>query len=92
MYFFEAVLQDGVVRGIVKEKEQAKAEFKQAVKEGKQALLLNKEQGDTFSCDIGNLRPNERVSITLKCVGPLSFTVSPFFVGLDLCGFVFADM
>ena len=46
--------------GVVKEKEQAKAEYEQAVGEHKQAALLSQEQADVFICTIGNIQPNQR--------------------------------
>ena len=65
----------GVIRGISKEKEQALAEFKDALRHGQTAALLDREEGDLFACEIGNLGANEDCIIRIKSVALLFFPV-----------------
>jgi Ca-activated chloride channel family protein len=66
---FEAVFGDQTIRGVIKEKEQAKREYIAAVKAKKQAALM--EQGDkpdVFECHVGNLKPNQSCTIRFTYV------------------------
>lgn len=73
VYSFEAKLPDGVIRGLSKEKEQAQAEFKEALRHGQTAALLDREEGDLFACEIGNLGANEDCIIRIKYITTLGF-------------------
>ncbi|SCV70552.1 BQ2448_3314 [Microbotryum intermedium] len=69
---FEMVKHDGTkVKGIVKEKQVAKKEYDEAKDEGKLASLLVQETPDTFQMLVGNLLPQERVTIQLEYVTEL---------------------
>jgi hypothetical protein len=58
-------------RGIVKEKEAAKKEYQAAVSAGRQAALLEQDAGDVFTCTIGNLKANERVTVRITTIGEI---------------------
>jgi carbamoylphosphate synthase large subunit len=47
--------------GAIREKEAAKKEYTAAVREKKQAALVEQEKPDTFVCTIGNIKPGERL-------------------------------
>lgn len=68
VYSFEALLSDGIVKGICKNKETAQEEFKDAVQRGDTAFLFKREAGDVFCAELGNLRPHERCVIMLKYI------------------------
>ena len=52
---FEAFINEKHVIGLCKEKEQAHAEYREAVKAGKGAYLIDQETSDLFKVNIGNL-------------------------------------
>ncbi|KAM0788674.1 hypothetical protein ACM66B_002772 [Microbotryomycetes sp. NB124-2] len=63
---FAMLKQDGKrVIGIVQEKKQAQITYDDAVEQGKLASLASEETPDTFSLKIGNILPQERVTIEL---------------------------
>ncbi|KAE9395328.1 hypothetical protein BT96DRAFT_1022000 [Gymnopus androsaceus JB14] len=69
---FEMVRQDGTkVEGIVKEKQEAKREYDQAVNAGHTASLGQQETADVFSIAVGNILPSETVTINLRYIQPL---------------------
>lgn len=59
--------------GEVKEKEKAKAEFKEAVEQGKTAGLLEQlpDASDIFSTTVGNIPPGAKVIINITYLGEL---------------------
>ncbi|KAK1226022.1 hypothetical protein PQX77_011021 [Marasmius sp. AFHP31] len=64
---FEMVREDGTkVEGVVKEKEEAKKEYDDAVKQGYTASLGSEETKDVFSISVGNIAPSEVVTINLR--------------------------
>jgi len=66
IYKFQAQLDSGaIVEGIVKDKEKAKKEYKQAVSSGKKAFLGEQNKRDLFEVSVGNLRKGEGCKITL---------------------------
>ncbi|KAL8733083.1 MAG: hypothetical protein Q9181_003704 [Wetmoreana brouardii] len=62
-----------VLRGLVKERSQAKATFDAAVSRGETAGLLEQfpEASDVFSTRLGNIPPNEKVHVEITYVGEL---------------------
>ena len=59
-------------RGEIKEKQQAKREFRQALAENKQAALLESERPDVFSAKVGNLKPGEHATVRLSYVAEIA--------------------
>ncbi|MBI4347511.1 MAG: VWA domain-containing protein [Elusimicrobia bacterium] len=49
----------------LKERGEARAEYQEALAEGKRAALLEQERGDVFTLQVGNLPPGERAEVTL---------------------------
>ncbi|KAI9656926.1 MAG: hypothetical protein M1831_004474 [Alyxoria varia] len=70
---FEFKIQDRFITGIVKEKEQAKAIYDDAVQRGETAGLLEQSPNaaDVFSTTIGNIPPLTDVHVTIDYVGEL---------------------
>eukprot|EP01061_Rhynchopus_euleeides_P000187 TRINITY_DN10135_c1_g1_i1.p1 TRINITY_DN10135_c1_g1~~TRINITY_DN10135_c1_g1_i1.p1 ORF type:complete len:2452 (+),score=920.52 TRINITY_DN10135_c1_g1_i1:63-7418(+) len=72
---FEAFINDKHVVAVTKEKEQAQREYKEAVKAGKGAYLLedsSKETPEIFTISIGNLPPKTDVVIKLTYITELT--------------------
>ncbi|MCV2882146.1 VIT and vWA domain-containing protein [Actibacterium sp. XHP0104] len=59
---------DEIVQAVIREKETAQAEFKQAAAEGKAAALLTQHRPNMFTQKIANLMPGLPVEVTLKYV------------------------
>ncbi len=55
---FEAFINDKHIIGVCKEKEQAHTEYREAVKQGKGAYLIDQETNDLFKVKVGNLPPS----------------------------------
>src|SRR5215831_4580900 len=62
-----------VVDAELKERGQARAEYDQAIAEGKRASIAEEERPDVFTMRVGNILPGERVTVALSLVGPLSY-------------------
>ncbi|UWQ04984.1 VIT and VWA domain-containing protein [Aliiroseovarius crassostreae] len=59
---------DEIVRAVIREKQVAEAEYKQAASEGKAAALLTQHRPNMFTQKIANLMPGLPVEVTLKYV------------------------
>ncbi|CAF4031559.1 unnamed protein product [Rotaria sp. Silwood2] len=70
---FEAHINNKIIKGIVKEKEQAKREYREAIEKGHGAYLMHQEQPEVFSVSVGNLPANCEVIIKITYVAELSF-------------------
>jgi len=66
VYQFQAVIGDKVVKTVVKEKDEAKKEYNEAISNGHGAFMLNQNEGDVFSCCIGNVDKNAKINIEIK--------------------------
>jgi Ca-activated chloride channel homolog len=64
---------DRTVQAELHERPAARAEYEQAVAEGKRAAIAEEERPDVFTMRVGNILPSERVSIELSLAGPLSY-------------------
>lgn len=67
---FGMVMQigDETVQAVIREKEQAEAEFEQAAEDGKAAALLTQHRPNMFTQRIANLMPGLPVEVTLRYV------------------------
>lgn len=70
---FEMRVGTRVVKGVVEERGQARANYQQALQEGKRAALLEQERDDVFTVQVGNIPPNEEVSVVLTYSEKLVF-------------------
>ncbi|CAF5015384.1 unnamed protein product, partial [Rotaria sp. Silwood1] len=68
---FEAHINNKVIKGVVKEKEQAKKEYREAIEQGHGAYLMHQEQAQVFSVAVGNLPANNEVIIKITYVAEL---------------------
>jgi Ca-activated chloride channel family protein len=53
------------IRGLCRERGEARARYDQALKEGRRAALLEQERDDVFTVQVGNLPPGEEVAVTI---------------------------
>ncbi|CAF1099960.1 unnamed protein product [Rotaria sordida] len=68
---FEAHINNKIIKGVVKEKEQAKQEYREAIEKGHGAYLMHQEQAQVFSVAVGNLPANNEVIIKITYVAEL---------------------
>jgi len=68
---FEAQIGENKVVGIVKSKKEARKEYKEAVKKGDGAYLLEQDRPDIFRTKIGNIPPGATVQISIKYVAEI---------------------
>ncbi|UJR38801.1 hypothetical protein I4U23_031466 [Adineta vaga] len=68
---FEAHINNKVIKGIVKEKEQAKREYREAIEKGHGAYLMHQEEAQVFSVAVGNLPAHNEVIIKITYVAEL---------------------
>lgn len=62
---FEMRVKDRVIKAVVKERQAAQKDYASAIEEGKRAALLEQERDDVFTVKVGNLPPQEEISVTV---------------------------
>jgi len=77
---FEATFNDTTIRGVIKKKEQAKEEYKEAIAQGRTAAYseINEETGDIMKIMIGNIPPKTTVAITYSYIQKLEVAANKF--------------
>ena len=68
---FEAEVDDRKILTKVKEKEEARNDYDEAIRDRKTAVLLEETQPDIFRIKLGHLKPNKEAKITLTYVSEL---------------------
>lgn len=64
---------DHVIEGVLEERSKARADYTQAISEGKRASIAEEERPDVFTMRVGNILPGERVTIRLVIAQPLPY-------------------
>ncbi|WP_061299062.1 VIT domain-containing protein [Herbidospora cretacea] len=62
-----------VVEGVLKERGQARADYTQALQEGRRAAIAEEDRHDVFAIRVGNIVPGERVTVHLDLSQPLPY-------------------
>jgi len=70
---FELKVGGRVIKGLVKERGEARATYVQAIQDGKRAALLEQDRDDVFTVQVGNLPPGEEVSVRIVTSERLPF-------------------
>ncbi|KAI8808465.1 hypothetical protein BJ742DRAFT_808698 [Cladochytrium replicatum] len=68
---FSAEIAGRRIEGAVKEKEEARAEFNQAVQEGRNAALMESHTSDVFQTSVGNIPPNSTATVQITYITEL---------------------
>ena len=63
---FELAVAGRTIRGVVKERAEARAEYRRALEAGKRAAMLEQERDNVFTVQVGNLPPGERAVVTIS--------------------------
>ena len=66
-----AIIDGRKIKAQIKEKEEARAEYDDALASGMSAALAEEKSGDVFSISLGNLPPGKEAEIHLQVVGEL---------------------
>ena len=61
------------VIGTIQERRAARADYQQALSDGKRASLLEQERDDIFTMQVGNIVPDEKVTVEIKYTEKLEF-------------------
>jgi Ca-activated chloride channel homolog len=64
---------DRIVEGVVKEREEARADYDAAISEGKRASIAEEERPGVFTLRVGNIMPGERVVVRTTLSGRLPY-------------------
>jgi Ca-activated chloride channel family protein len=70
---FELHVGKRVIKGIVKERGEARATYQKAIRDGKRAALLEQDRDDVFTVQVGNLPPGEEVRVLIVTSEKLPF-------------------
>ncbi|HEY9669711.1 MAG TPA: VIT domain-containing protein, partial [Coleofasciculaceae cyanobacterium] len=70
----EIKVGDRIIRGIIKKREDAKKIYEQAKQEGKTAGLLEQERDNIFTQSLANIKPGEKIEVTIRYTDSLNFT------------------
>jgi len=68
---FRAEIDDRIVEAVVKEKNDAREDFEEALQDGKSAFLAEQSRADIFRISIGNVPKGKLVKVTLVYVASL---------------------
>ncbi|XP_077171691.1 von Willebrand factor A domain-containing protein 5A-like isoform X2 [Paroedura picta] len=74
VYAFEGLIGGTRIEAQIREKKEAQQEYEDALSEGRQAFLLEREANtsDIFTCSLGNLPPNGEATLKLRYVQALA--------------------
>lgn len=70
---FELKVGRRTIKGIVKERGEARATYQKAIEDGKRAALLEQDRDDVFTVQVGNLPPGEEVTVRIETSEKLPF-------------------
>ncbi|WP_329092853.1 MULTISPECIES: VIT domain-containing protein [unclassified Streptosporangium] len=62
-----------VIEGVLKERGQARADYDQAISQGRRAAIAEEDRPDVFTMRVGNIVPGERVTVHLTLNQPLPY-------------------
>ncbi len=62
-----------IVDGVLKERGEARADYQQAISEGRRASIAEEERPDVFTMRVGNIAPGEVVTVRLTLDQPLPY-------------------
>ncbi|MCE9584118.1 MAG: VIT and VWA domain-containing protein [Planctomycetes bacterium] len=70
---FEMRVGKRVIKGTVKERQEARATYEKAMAEGKRAALMEQERDDVFTVSVGNIPPGEDVTVVIETAERLPY-------------------
>lgn len=73
VYSVEMKVGERVIKGKVEERSQARENYRLAIENGQRACLMEQERDEIFTVSVGNIPPEEEVSIEIKYSEALTF-------------------
>ncbi len=70
---FKMVVDDRVIDGVLKERGEARREYRQAIEQGHRASIVEEDRPDVFNMRVGNIAPGEEATIELTILVPLIY-------------------
>jgi Ca-activated chloride channel family protein len=68
---FRLQVGDTIIEGELKERGQARKEYREAISQGHQAAITEEERPGTFTMRVGNIPPGEKATVHLELAQPL---------------------
>ncbi len=75
---------DRRIEGVIRSREDAAREYREALYQGHTAGLLEQERADTFTQKLGNIPPGTDVSVEIQVLHPLAFRPAEVERGVEL--------
>ena len=72
------VIGERRIVGLIKRREQARAMYEQAVKQGAAASLLEQERPNIFTQSVGNIKPGNQIEIEISYVDVLNYDMGTY--------------
>lgn len=69
----EIQIGDRVIRGTIKERQEAKKIYEEAKKEGRTTGLLEQERANIFTQSLANIKPGEKIDVVIRYTNSLKF-------------------
>ena len=66
IYDFKALIDEKVIKCVIKDKDQARKEYSEAISSGDGAYMMEKVTGDVFNCSVGNIPGKKEVTLTIR--------------------------
>ena len=70
---FQMKIGSRTLHGVIEERAEARRQYQKALEEGKRAGLLEQERDDVFTIQVGNLPPNEEITVEITYSESLPF-------------------
>ncbi len=67
------LINDRLIQGVIKEKEEAKIIYEKAKKEGKRASLTEQQRPNIFTNSVANIMPGDVIIIRLEYIAPVQY-------------------
>jgi Ca-activated chloride channel family protein len=73
IYDMKMLINDRLIRGLIKERKEAKATYEKAKKEGKRAGIIEQERPNVFTNSVANIMPGDRIMVRIQYVERLAY-------------------
>ena len=70
--------KDGITKGVIKEKAEAKKVYAQAKKAGKKTSLVEMERPDLFTTKVANIAPHSSIVVEVSYTQPITYKLGEF--------------
>jgi len=74
--------KNGIIEGIIQEKEKAKVTYQKARREGKKAAIVNSERPNLFTTKVANIAPDSEIDIEISYLQTVNYADDTFSITL----------